>query len=135
MEVHSKMAKRPIGVWIIVGFYSLAFCLAVPSTIYTINNHPEVFSRFSNLEITLTFFAMVMTFIAVVFLFRLRAVSFWIFLGIAVVSFVPLIIRMLSGQKIPIPENTGYGGKIFEVIIWGAVMLYIWALKSKGILK
>ena len=103
--------------------------------IYAINNHPEFLERFSTFEIVITFLSMFATLIAVVFLFRLKAVSFWIFLGVAMFSFIPLGIRLLSGQEIPIAENMGYGGKVFEAVVWGVVMIYIWIIKSKGILK
>jgi hypothetical protein len=135
MEIEPNMTKRPIGVWVIVCFFSLAFCLAVPSTIYTINNNPEVLEQFSTFEIVLSFLSMVLILVAVVFLFMLRAASFWIFLGVTFISIVPLVIRLLSGQEIPNPENMGYQTKMFELIVWGTIVLYIWALKSKGILK
>ena len=135
MDTESDIAKWPIGVWVIACFYFLSFCIAIPSMIYATNNHPEFLERFSTFEIVITFMSMFATLIAVVFLFRLKAVSFWIFLGVAVFSFIPLGIRLISGQEIPIPENMGYGGKVFEAVVWGVVMIYIWIIKSKGILK
>lgn len=129
------MRKRPIGVWVIVCFFSLAFCLAVPSTIYTINNNTEILEQFSTFEIALSFLSMALILVAVALLFMLRAASFWIFLGVTLISIVPLVVRLLSGQEIPAPENMGYQTKIFELIVWGAIMLYIWVIKSKGILK
>ena len=103
--------------------------------IYTINNHPEVLEQFSVFEIAVSILAMAITFVAIVFLFQLKAVSFWILLGVGLFSAIPLGLRLIKGQEIPIPEEMGYGGKIFEVVVWAAIMIYIWALKSKGILK
>lgn len=135
METETISVKRPIGVWVIVCFYFLSFCIAVPSMFYAINNHPEFLEQFSAFEIAASFLSTIITLVGAVLLFRLRAISFWVFLGVALFSFIPLGIRLLAGQKIPMPENMGYGGKVFEAVVWVAIMLYIWALKSKGILK
>ena len=135
METEPTSIKRPIGVWVIVCFFALSYCLAIPVMIYSINNHPEVFSQFSVFEIAVSILSMAATLVAIVYLFKMRAISFWILLGVALFSAIPLGIRLLTGQELPMPENMGHGGKILEIVVWVAIMLYIWNLKTKGILK
>ena len=135
MDTELTSRKRPIGVWIIVCLFALSYCLAIPAMIYTINNHPEALSQFSVFEIAASILSMAVTLVAIVLLFQLKAISFWILLGVGLFSAIPLGVRLISGQEIPVPEETGYGGQIFEVVVWVVIMIYIWALKSKGILK
>jgi len=135
METEPNIVKRPIGIWVIVCFFSLAYCLAIPAMVYAINNHPEVFENFSTFEIIVSILVMAITLVAIVYLFKMRAISFWLFLGAGIFSLIPLGIRLLTGQEILMPENMGFGGKIFEAVVWGVMVLYMWVLKTKGILK
>ena len=134
-ELEPAGVKRPLGVWLIVCFFGLSFLIVVPSMIYAVNNQPQIFSQFSSLEIALSVLAVLANCIAVVFLFYLRAIAFWIFLGVTIVSLIYWVAILLTGQEIPVSENKGAGGKMVELIIWGAVLVYTWNLKRNGILK
>ncbi len=135
VESNQGITKRPVGVWVITCFYFLSLMILIPSMIFVFNNHPDTFSQFTSFEIAVSFLTVLINLFAVILLFMLRALSFWIFLGAIIVSSIPLIVRLLSGQDIPMPENSGVGTKFFEVLIWSAMLLYVWSLKTRGILK
>ena len=103
--------------------------------IYAINNQPQLFSQFSPFQIAMSVLAVLANCIAVVYLFYLRVIAFWIFLGVTIVSLAYWAVILMAGLDVPKSENMGTGGKIVEVIIWGAVLVYTWNLKKKGILK
>ena len=134
-ELDPADVKRPLGVWLVVCFFGLSFLIVVPSTIYAVNNQPQLFSQFSSLEIALSVLAVVANCTAVVFLFYLRAIAFWIFLGVTILSLFYGAAILLAGQEIPNSENMSMGGKMVELIFWGAVLVYTWNLKRKGVLK
>ncbi len=139
METVQETAKRPIGVWVLTCVYALILFINIPMFVYAINNHPGIFSQvseqFTTLEIILSLASVVLVFVAMIFLFFLRSLSFWILLSVTLISLIPLGIRLLSGQEIPLPEGQGYGYKFIELIIWGSILIYIWKLKSQGVLK
>ena len=134
-ELTPTTIKRPLGVWLVVCFFGLSFLVVIPSTIYAINNQPQIFSQFSSFEIAMSVLAVAANCTAVILLFYLRALAFWIFLGVTFVSVVYWAVILLTGQEIPAAENMGMGGKIIEIIFWGAVLIYTWNLKKNGILK
>ena len=134
-ELFETEVKRPLGVWLIVCFFGLSFLIVIPSTIYAINHQPQLFSQFSSFEIAISALAVLANCTAVIYLFYLRVIAFWIFLGVTIVSLVYWAVILLTGPEVPKAENVGIGGKIVEVIIWGAVLVYTWNLKVKGILR
>ncbi len=101
---------------------------------YAINNMPELFAQFSAFEISVSLLTVVANLVAVGFLFMLRSISFWIFIGATIFSLTPLLVRLVSGQEI-IPDGPGSEGIVLKTLVWFAMLAYVWNLKAKGILK
>ena len=106
---------------------------------YALNNNPEIFEqvsqRFTTFEVGLSLVSMALVFVAMVLLFFLRSLSFWILLVVTLASLIPLGIRLISGHEAPLSGTQNHGVKIIEFIIWGSILIYTWRLKLKGVLK
>ena len=134
MESNPDSKKRPLGVWVITCFFIFALFLNIASMTYAINNMPELFEQLSAFEISVSLLTVVANLVAVGFLFMLRSISFWIFIGATIFSLVPLFVRLVSGQEV-IPDGPGSEGIFLKTLVWFAMLAYVWNLKVKGILN
>ena len=133
-ESEPDSKKRPVGVWIITCFSIFALFLNVASMTYAVNNMPELFEQFSAFEMSVSLLTVIANLVAVGFLFMLRAISFWIFVGATIFSLTPMLVRLINGQDI-IPDGPGSEGIVLKTLVWFAMLAYVWNLKVKGILK
>lgn len=134
-EIKNNGVKRPLGVWVIVCVYALSLLLLIPSIIFLIGQNPDFISQFPAIDILFSGIVVVSIFVAIFALFFLKAVSFWLIVGVTVISAAYYLGYFFSGHSIPGSENTSITSKLIEVAIWFGLLGYLWYLKTKGILK
>jgi hypothetical protein len=131
--------KRPLGVQIILIVFIVVTLLSLYSFLRVMVKMPEIFSEFSLLEtiLSITLIALILiNMVGSILLYQLKTLAFWVFVGTNLFSLPLVLIIKFFGTSNPIivlkVPNTVL---ILSLVVWIIVLIYIWGLKSKGILK
>lgn len=134
-ESEKPLRKRPIGVWLIVGFFILSALLSIYSIVHVVIEKAEIFAQLPLGQLIVSYTLVVVNFIGAIYLFRLKVIALWIFIGTFVVSLLFSIVFKITGHQLPDIENGAPDTQMFQLLFWVAIIIYVASLKKKEIIK
>lgn len=134
--------ERPTLVWVITIFFGLSavwtlasFALIWSGTVLLPPAAREYYDRLGFLDYALTLGVTALNLWGIVLFFRLRAIAVNVFIAALGLALLINAYQFLFKGLAPALGGAGGFGMVLGLLLWGAILLYAYRLKTRGVLR